>query len=337
MKSTSIRASILVVTLLLSGCSQEADQGSPLITPPTYGPGTAVGGGTQAGDPLLQVLVSKPEQVLHQGVRRVTLAGDFAPLVFTEEISCDGNGGFHLEPLEVISGHHDPALFLVLETGRAPFAFRYRDFRVETAERFIETHLVHERGAGTVAGIETIRLDVNRREGGEFNWVVDVDPLSGLVLSSEEWRGQTLLARVEYLSLDLQPDLTGLPIGDHLFDRTILDTSSDLATQLGYKVLLPTLLPHGFQLESASVMQPLPNDPLDKWIRTEFGDGLGRVVMLQRRQDLSAIYNGEAQGEVRVDQIGAWTIVTGSLDAHEIILAGKVSETNLLEMLQSSL
>ena len=59
--------------------------------------------------------------------------------------------------------------------------------------------------------------------------------------------------------------------------------------------------------------------------------------MLQRRQDLSVLYNGEARGEVRVDQIGAWTIVTGSLDAHEIILAGKVSETNLLEMLQSSL
>jgi hypothetical protein len=328
---------LMAFGLLIAGCNQSSDQIDSQGVPPTFGPAAAGGGAQQPSAPLLEVLMSRPEFVLHQGVRQVTLAGEFDPLVFTEEVSCDGNGGFYLEPLQVLSGHHDPALFLVLESGRAPFAFRYRDFRVDNPNRFQATHLISELGPGQVAGVTTIRLKVWRREGGEFNWVVDVDPLSGLILASEEWRGITLLARVEFLSLDLQPDLTGLPIGDHLFARTVLDPSIDLANQLGYKVLVPTLLPHGFQMETASVVLPTPGDPADKWIRSEYGDGLGRVVLLQRRQDLSELFNGAALGEVRVDQIGAWTIVTGSLDAHEIILAGKVSEDSLLEMLQSAL
>lgn len=327
----------LAFGLLLTGCDSGIDTVDPQGGPPTYGPSSVGAGGNQGGTPLLDLLMSKPENILHQGVRRVTLAGEFEPLVFTEELTCDGDGGFYLEPLQVISGHHDPDLFLLLESGRAPFAFRYRDFRVEDPQRFQGTYLVSEQGAGSVAGIATVRLSVVRRQGGATTWAVDIDPSTGLILAAEEWNGAESLSRMEYLSLDLQPDLTGLPIGQHRYERSNLDPSVDLANQLGYKVLVPSLLPAGFQQDEVAIMSPTPGTPEDKWIRIEYGDGLNRVVFLQRRQNPALLYNGSSKGTIRVDQIGAWVIVTGTLDAHEIVLAGKVPEQNLLEMLQSGL
>ena len=311
------------------GTSPDASLRSPATPPPAGG---------EAGAPLLDLLLVQPEDVHFRGMRRVELGPEGAALVHREEVACDGQGRFHLEPLEVLEGADDPELTLLLETGRSAYSFRYRDLRIDDPERFFANHVVTEDPvATTVAGRAAIRLAVRRRAESPLRWTLDVDAATGLLLGFEERADDERVLSVAFESIEFGGDLGGLPLGEHLFPRTPLEASLPLEPQLGHKVLEPGLLPPGFALRDTCCIHPNPAKPEESWVRMEFSDGLSRVVLLQRPQDSSSLLNGSAQGSVRVDGAGAWTFVTGSLDGHEIVLGGKCAEVHLLELLQSAL
>ena len=298
-----------------------------------------VGGGMQAGAPLLDLVMVQPEEVRFHGIRRVELGPEGSGAqVHREEVACDGQGRFLLEPLEVLEGSEDPDLTLLLETGRSAYSFRYRDLRVGDPERFFANHVVTASPeAVTVAGRPCIRLAVRRRAASELEWTLDLDADTGLLLAFEERAAGQRVQAVAFESIEFDAPLTGLVLDEHRFSRDQLDMSLPLEPQLGFKVLEPGLLPPGFVMRDACVIHPNPAKPEEIWVRVEYGDGLSRVVLLQKPQDTQPMINGSAQGTVRVDRAGAWTFVTGTLDGHRVVLGGKADEVHLLELLQSAL
>lgn len=335
MRSRSALSSGLLLLLVSCGGSApgDADLGAPQLKAPpagVQGPGI--------GSPLLTLLLTRSEDVLFLGERTVTANFAGETTVHRELVASDGQGNFLLEPIEYVSGHDDPALFLLLEAGRAPYAFRYRDFQVEDASRLAANYVISELPSlAHVAGQATLRLEIRRRTGDGPIFRVDLHPINGLVLAYEEWVGSERVLAVRFDTIEFQPDLSPYNLGSHRFTRTLLDPSQDLNAQLGFKVLEPQLLPPGYSLEEVSVIEPNPTQPEDTWVRCQYGDGLASVVLLQRKQVLSNFLNGAVQGSVRLDTVGGWTFVTGQLDGHEMILAGRASESFLLEMLQSAL
>ena len=256
-------------------------------------------GGVQAGAPLLDLVMVQPEEVRFHGIRRVELGPEGGDAqVHREEVACDGQGRFLLEPLEVLEGSQDPELTLLLETGRSAYSFRYRDLRVGDSERFFANHLVTASPeAVTVAGRPCIRLAVRRRVASDLEWTLDLDADTGLLLAFEERAAGQRVQAVAFESIEFDAPLTGLVVDEHRFPRDLLDMSLPLEPQLGFKVLEPGLLPPGFVMRDACVIHPNPSKPEESWVRLEYGDGLSRVVLLQKPQDAAPMISGSAQGQ----------------------------------------
>lgn len=322
--------------LLLAACGPRSAETEPTVL--SLGPGTVVSSGLQAGAPLMDLVGTQPEDIRFLGERTVRVHHQNWVESHRERVASDGQGQFLLEPIEVLSSHMEQGMYLLLQTGRAPYAFRYRDFRVRDGQRFVEQYLVSEQPSlGSVAGLETHRLHIQRRDGTGSTWVVDLHPATGLVLGFVESDGQNPVLEVTFDWVDLDPDLSQEPLSTHRFQRVPLDPTASLSAQVGSPLLEPALLPSGYELQELSIMQPDPQDPSTHWVRSEFCDGVDRVILLQRSRDLSTFYNGASKGKVRSDHLGTWRFITGRLAGHELVLAGKVPEQALLEMLQSSL
>jgi len=338
MRGPALGLAAALLATALGACvpADSAGAGDQLRAPAGSPPAA---GGVQAGAPLLDLVMVQPEEVRFHGIRRVELGPEGGDAqVHREEVACDGQGRFLLEPLEVLEGSQDPELTLLLETGRSAYSFRYRDLRVGDPERFFANHLVTASPeAVTVAGRPCIRLAVRRRVASDLEWTLDLDADTGLLLAFEERAAGQRVQAVAFESIEFDAPLTGLVVDEHRFPRDLLDMSLPLEPQLGFKVLEPGLLPPGFVMRDACVIHPNPSKPEESWVRLEYGDGLSRVVLLQKPQDAAPMISGSAQGTVRVDRAGAWTFVTGSLDGHELVLGGKADEVHLLELLQSAL
>jgi hypothetical protein len=300
-----------------------------------------VGRLTPADLPLLAAVAGASESVEHRGVRRVFLANPAltaAPSIeYREEVGSDGLGAFFVRPIEVISPPLDPNaldLFLMLQEERQGFQFRYRDFRIADIDLFMARYQVAVRPKEEqVAGRACQVLDVRLREQAEREYVLAVDPKTGLLLRYEEtFQTGELVARVEFESIELEPDFSDGALTGGPSQWAAFDPDHSPPPQVTFDLLRPKLPPEGYQLAQASSRVVLGKP----WLRLVYQDGLEKVVFVHDGPDTSG---GPLPGtdSVGVFTLGAWTVVEGEIAGHTVFVMGKVDQQDLLDMLQSAL
>ncbi|MDP6408134.1 MAG: sigma-E factor regulatory protein RseB domain-containing protein [Planctomycetota bacterium] len=290
--------------------------------------------------PLLAALQGAFERVEYRGERRVFLSNPAlttAPSIeYREEVGSDGLGAFFVRPLEVLSPPLDPTaldLFLMLQEERQGFMFRYRDFRIGDLELFMERYQVAVRPQEEeIAGRTCQILEVSRRENAERDYVLAVDPKTGLLLRYEEtFQSGEPVARVEFESLELDPDFSDGALTGGPSTWVPFDPDQALPSQVNFDPLRPKLPPEGFQLAHASSRMVMGQ----AWLRFVYHDGVDQVLFLHDGPETSG---GPLPGTdtVSVFTLGAWTVVEGEIGGHTLFVMGKVDEQDLLGMVQSA-
>jgi hypothetical protein len=158
-----------------------------------------------------------------------------------------------------------------------------------------------------------------------------VDPTSGLVLRWEQRTlDGTLLAEVEFETIDFRPDLTGREMHVEPYEESALDLGRDLSEQVGFPVLEPQLLPAGYRLDSAESFADAEGSI---WLRRIYHDGCDVLALVQ-----SAPVSGTGPAAARMDQLelGAWVLFAGEIARSQVIALGRVGEDELRLFLQSS-
>jgi hypothetical protein len=326
-----------VCLILLASCGAGSD------TRPASG--TIAVEGPSPG--FLERIADAPEQVAFAGTRRVFLAYSQADapaqLQYTERVTSAGDGRFAVDPLTVevpTLGLAEHELFSILQKNREAYFYRYRDFRIHDLALFLQSYEITDTGASPiVAGRPCVELaiEANDPEGGGYR--IAVDPINGLVLRSEELDATgAVIARTEFLDLDLSPDLSEVELHQDLATET-LDLDADPSAQLGFPLLAPTLPPHGYTLRAAQKVEVLGR----AWARLVYGDGVGQAFFLlspatQAPGQAGFVPPGQpVAGTVSVLRVGPLVVAQGVLGQHLVIAAGKVAPQVLLRMIDSAL
>ncbi len=292
----------------------------------------------QAGPGFLHLMPDAPLLTLHRGTRRVyrefSVGGQSCVISYLEDVACDGAGKFQIVPLEVISSgltDLEKELLLLKQTNRAGHSLHYRDFRVRDVESFLRSYVVViEDGGELVAGVECVRMRAERRDHPEFYYLAWIDPRTGLVLCSEQRTFQgALLAQVEYLSIDYQPDLAGLELRGDLYAETALDLVPDLSDQAGFTTLEPQLLPTGYRFESAVLFS---DENGLKWLRREYGDGCEVLSFLQ---SAPVADSGPSPAWLDELELGGWALFAGEIHRCRVIAMGRMRGREVIQFLQS--
>lgn len=291
-----------------------------------------------SGASLLEQIRDAPFVVNYRGTRRVRLNYLRSDSVdYIEEVAADGLGQFSIEPMEVLGANPNADLVLALKSAHRVFDYRYRDFRVLDPALFDANYeWVLSEEQTSVVGRSCHHLIVPRLapfQGGHYE--ADVDVETSLVLQWKEIDpAGTVLAHVAFDSIAFGADLSDVDLTSGLLTATELDISGDFSHDVSFQVLTPSLLPTGYQLASATVLELASeensSDPNDVWLRQLFTDGLQRAWLLHGPQVQS---NGEDMIYVYSD--GAWTIAMGKFDGNQVFAVGHVSEDQLLDMLRS--
>jgi hypothetical protein len=124
-----------------------------------------------------------------------------------------------------------------------------------------------------------------------------------------------------------------MPLQDHLFATQSFSPAGDLESSLGFDVLVPALPPTGYVLDRVELMSTDDGD----WAKLQYTDGLERVFLLHQAQDQSGFQGSASAGTVCTGGLGRWSLVDGNVQGFEVILAGKVAQDDLLDMLKSAL
>ncbi len=317
--------------------------------------GPALGGGVSGGSlpsapgssdlspsdlPLLAAMQGAPERVGHRGMRRVHVFNPAlsvgSSIEYREEVGSDGQGAFFVRPIEVISPPLDQTaleLFLMLQEERQGFMFRYRDFQVRDLELFMERYQVAVRPQEEeIAGRACQVLEVSLREGAEREYVLAVDPKTGLILRYEEtFISGEPIARVEFESIDLDPDFSDGALTGGPSQWVPFDPDQGPPPQVSFSLLRPKLPPEGFQLDHAASLV-VGGKP---WLQLVHHDGVEQIFLLHNSPESSG---GPLPGtdSVSVFSLGAWTVIEGEIEGHTVFVMGKVDEQDLLGMLQSA-
>ncbi|MFT5284449.1 MAG: hypothetical protein ACI8TQ_000605 [Planctomycetota bacterium] len=288
---------------------------------------------------------------LYQGERRITFTvelstGEPIQSKYIERVSCDGAGNFNLLPLYAETPvYPDEATFLELQERREGFYFRYRDFRIRDLTTFLENFRNLDAGsAQTFLGRSAWRVIFVRDTPGGRHYVVTFDVDTGLVLQYDEYdKMGTLVAGLEYTSLDMAPDLSGVAFFIPGNNEQAIDLATDDAQQiLGFKPRFPEALPAGFTLmETASVTDTFGNI----WIKASYTDGVEMLFFLHRERNAgffqlptsSSSRSGVSRDEVILFKAGTVLAAQGTVDGHDMIAVGEVPEAHLLGMINSAL
>ena len=114
---------------------------------------------------VLELVQDAPETTAFQGTRRIEWF-DGAPAGLraehVESVKSDGLGGFSIDVEEVVfSGSHSVEEYVLLESLRAGWSWRHRDFRIQDVEAVLQNYAILAFGeATTVAGRACQHLEV---------------------------------------------------------------------------------------------------------------------------------------------------------------------------------
>ncbi len=308
--------------------------------------------GREASASLLALMLDAHAKTLYQGVRRYehhsTVGGLPQHLVYREQVSSDGAGAYAVDPLDLIDPQVSQAqedLFLLLQHARAGLMFRYRDFRVRDLDAFTANYVAIDSGIQVqVVGRACAELQVQLQQAPDRRWVVHVDLENGLVLRArEEAPDGTLISLSEFESLSLTPDLSSVAFHQSQFGEQSLVPGSLAASQsLGFVPQEPTLLPAGWdRIECAKLVDP--TDGNRAWAKFVYSDGVELLFYLQAKRDQppAQVKTGQpgvplGPDVVRTLAVGAWKLTQGRVHGRDLVVMGKVAETVLYDLIQSS-
>jgi len=331
----------LLATLLLGVTLSSCGVDQPVGLPGTPGVPAALQGEWN------QIQLA-PWNTRYQGERLVTVTVELdgserVQTRYTELVSSDGSGRFNILPLQAETPvAPDEPTFLTLQAQREGFYYRYRDFRIRDLEAFRENYRHLDTGTSvTVAGRSAweVRFVRNGKKGRVYAVAFDLE--TGLVLRSNEYgpRG-LLLSGLEFTSLDLDPDLSGVAFFVPGNDEQGFDLESGEGEGiLGFKPHLPKSVPAGFVLyETASVT----DDMGYRWFKAGFTDGVEMVFFLHRERgagtfDLPMTATAKLatpRDEVRLFRAGRVSAAQGTVRGQDLIVIGEASERELLQMLR---
>ena len=316
---------------LLSGCAQEtlAQESSSIESDLT---GTRAGQGLMG---MISLIQSAPDTVAFQGVRRVELASEDPVVIYREVVAGDGQGGFQIEPLNVLTPHPDPTGFMNQQRQMKGFQHRYGGFRIQDALLFQLSYQISILSrAEEVAGIQCTRLHVQKsRPGNRLSinapnqFLVDFDPQTGLVLAYEELDAfGTKISRSSYESISYGQPTAAMHVP--AYQEAPISIKEDLSTEAGFEVLRPTYLPAKFRLLRASMVI----DGNARWIRQVFSDGLETLLLMHKQQDPNPSPSGSTVGAL---VNGNRTVLMGVVNGCELIAEGKLDPDGLKEFIAS--
>ena len=296
---------------------------------------------------FLEKVPTAPFETAFSGQRHVrlsyTVAGAPRVLEYDELVISDGQGQFSIVPGTVTTpamNQEQAELFAVLQERRDGFFFRYRDFRIRDLRGFLRNWSAYDTGLEqTIAGRVCSVLEFRRTQApNPTSWYrAWIDPQTGLVLRSDEFDADgNQLARVDFRSFTLTPDLTHTALhGDRSLPAPI-DLTADTSGSLGFRLLQPRILPDGYRQEKAESV----TDGSNTWARLVYGDGVEQLFFLQTAADGAPSTGGIEEirpATVRVFHVGPWTVVQGNLSHVRAIVMGKADEPTLVRMLKSAI
>lgn len=303
--------------------------------------------GRVAGN-LFEQIALAPEHTRFAGTRRWLIHAEQDGAVqeseYVESVAADGVGGFALTPIEVVRPAMRDSqlqLFELMQKGREGFLYRYRDVRVRDVALMHQHYTAHATGAVvSVAGRACDVIEIDKKREPRTHYVLAIDQATHLVLRSEEFvPGGALVARMEFETFDPQPDLAGVALHANL-PSTPIDPDAGNVAELGFHLRRPTLV-HGFQLARAEKL----DDGTRTWARLQYHDGVEPLFYLQggpphvHGTTLTPLPTGPVGGlpAVRVFRSGSWTFASCERDGYQFLVAGKISEDDLLATLKSAI
>ncbi len=303
--------------------------------------------GPVAGN-LFEQIAAAPEHTLFAGTRRWLIRaeqdGAIQESEYVERVAADGRGGFALAPVDVVRPAMRDSqlqLFELMQKGREAFLYRYRDVRIRDVDLMHQHYTARATGAVvSVAGRACDVIEIDKTREPRTHYVLAIDQVTRLVLRSEEFaRAGVLVARMEFESFDPQPDLSGVAMHANL-PSTPIDANAANMAELGFHLRRPTLV-HGFQLARAEKL----DDGTRTWARILYHDGVEPLFYLQggplhaHGANPTPVPTSPIGGMpvVRVFRSGSWTLASCERDGYQFLVAGKISEDDLLATLKSAL
>ena len=257
-------------------------------------------------------------------------------LSYREEVASDGAGQFSIEVLDLITPTmlpSDEAIQLQLLSARGGLLYQYRGFAIRDLVQFLDNFtLVDLQSTVTIAGIAAAEYEVL---GATTRWTLAVDTTTGVVLRAveEDLTGE-FLSSIEFESIDYAPDLS--TVAWH--QSSILETQLALndPSPFTFDVLNPVLIPNGYQVvEFSQLTEPVTGSV---WAKRTYTNGVDMLFFLQTDQaapvDLATPYPAN---QVSSSRVGSWRVLDGQVSGQRVILMGKVTDSELAQLMQSSL
>ncbi len=303
---------------------------------------------------FLAFSVGSRDRLPFRGVRRIKqyeVDSDGLPelLEILEEVGSDGAGGYTIELLEAIElpSGTDGSLYEVAHARSVDVFWSKRDFRIQDLDlasaNYTITHLPQ---TSTLAGIECEQVEFLRHVAPATRpgrYIVDFDPTTGFVLGWTEFDSAGApLASSAYEAFSYRPVLSGLTLGGASFAGNSLDLNGSLDDQAGFSVLVPDLLPAGYEVyevETFAVPVHFIQTgesflPAGSWARIHATDGIESLSFAH-----AAVTSGSAgvgDDQLRVLRQGSWDYGFGRASGVPFIVAGRVSTTALRQLVESA-
>ncbi|MFT7485048.1 MAG: hypothetical protein ACI9F9_000894 [Candidatus Paceibacteria bacterium] len=336
-----------------SGGPGTSNSGGPGSITRPGGPQGSTGGSFAHGPSYFAGLGSAHYEVAYRGTRKVTIHTRVLDLVgevvYTEEVASDGNGGFAIFPLNVVSPLMDwveEDNYLRRQESRQGFFFRHRDFRIRKDARFWLNYKVLDLGQTQVIASRTCETFQFRRLDGTGNiFEVAVDPLTSLVMSEScATVAGDPVSEMNFNSFQLAADLSDLQLVSVAGDWQETDQAT-LPSVLAHEPLIPVAPPIGFDLQETRYLTPQPGSPqTNTWAQFVYGDGVEQVFFLFEDSD-GVTGNTGPMGDtglnnpdvIRSYSFGPWKMLEGHVRGRDVLSVGRVNSGELLLMLQSAL
>lgn len=351
MRARSLASAALVGALLsLSSCGN-ADTYADLSL---NGGMASVSSGSSLPDYIVRadgVLDAVP----FRGIRRVwQLHGASSgvtpePLSIVEEVAGDGAGHFSIELVNVLElpSTMESSLFPLTHERSVDVYWRTRDFQIRGISRAEQNYtFIEHAGTFTVAGHDCRRVEIQRLTpiGGRLGrYLVDIEPLTGFVLASQELDGQgRKIQAMAYDSISFSPDLTGLDLTSGTFPGSPLDLYAPLGEEVGFDVLVPDVLPQGFEITDARLLSVPASFTANgesflaggDWVRFTGTDGIESIIFAHG--STMSVSSGAVESSIRIVSEGAWEYGFGRVAGVSFVVAGRVDAQDLRRLVESA-
>ena len=345
-----VRAQVLACTLALSlvACSPagdstaSADAGSQGDTFSPFGRSSI--------SPLLGQIEKSLDTTAFRGIRRTREVRGADVLEQREDVGADGQGGFAIELVETLSMTPDfdqGAYEIFFESG-SRFRWQVRDFRIQDLGlAALNYSMTETTSAPVVAGITCVTVELRRlNQGGMLPGIIDidVDPSTGFVLACREMdeMGAVVFESI-YESFAYGGDITDMTMRGRSFGSTQLDLTMPLDVQSGFATKFPDLLPPGFEVVTAEVMNvpaALASGgnsflPTGDWLKLTATDGVEVIVFAHSSLPFQAQTRGAS--EFRVLAQGTWDIGYGNIAQTMFVIASRATTDEVRRLISSAL